>query len=252
MNKFATVLTVLLLMLPVALHAAETAKAGAELPCSVTASGTRATLQSPAFTFTLDTAEGLRAVSWENKLTGRKLSLGNGPEVELDIGLPGQPLTTPKLRVVKAPAASTSASGEAVFELAADDPKLSATVAYRWEAEQPVLRKSVTIANRGGQEWNRLLNVRLGVYLSAARPSGAKWVGFPVYLDDAFFLSLAHPSGRTVAEKGEVQLLQYPGAKLDPGKVFDCMEVVYGVAADGQARQGFIAHLKSRMRRVVR
>ena len=59
------------------------------------------TLESPAFAFTLDTADGLRAVSWENKLTGRKLSLGNGAEVELDIGLPDQPLTTPKLRVVK-------------------------------------------------------------------------------------------------------------------------------------------------------
>lgn len=90
-------------------------------------------------------------MSWENKLTGRKLSLGHGAEVELDIGLPGQPLATPKLRVVKMPAASTDVSGDAVFELAADNPKLAATVTYRWDTKQPVLRKFVTIANRSGQ-----------------------------------------------------------------------------------------------------
>ena len=59
-------------------------------------------LQANTFEFTLDTADGLRAVAWTNRLTGRTLELGNGPEVEFDIGLPDQPLVTPRLRVTGA------------------------------------------------------------------------------------------------------------------------------------------------------
>ncbi|MBT3291330.1 MAG: hypothetical protein HN380_28560, partial [Victivallales bacterium] len=60
--------------------------------CSVTVSGSRITLSSPAFAFALDTADGLRAVSWENRLTGREIPLGDGLEVGLDLGLPDGPL----------------------------------------------------------------------------------------------------------------------------------------------------------------
>jgi hypothetical protein len=61
--------------------------------------GRRLTLLSPAFAFTLDASDGLRAVSWENRLTGRILELGAGPEVGFDIGLPDRLLVTPRLRV---------------------------------------------------------------------------------------------------------------------------------------------------------
>ena len=60
--------------------------------CRVVQQERRVELCSPFFTFRLDTAAGLRAESWENRLTGRKLSLGNGPELEFDIGLPDAPL----------------------------------------------------------------------------------------------------------------------------------------------------------------
>jgi hypothetical protein len=56
------------------------------------------TMESPAFAFTLDTADGLRAVAWTNRLTGRTLDLGNGPEMAFDIGLPDQPLSTMRYR----------------------------------------------------------------------------------------------------------------------------------------------------------
>jgi hypothetical protein len=38
----------------------------------------RVRLTAPAFVFTLDIVDGLRAVSWENRLTGRTLELGGG------------------------------------------------------------------------------------------------------------------------------------------------------------------------------
>ena len=59
--------------------------------------------------------------------------------------------------------------------------------------------------------------------------------GFPVYAADEFFFTLAHPAGAAEGSGGKVSLRQYPGAKLPPGKTFECMEAVYGVA---KARRG--------------
>lgn len=230
----------------------------------------RVVLASPAFTFTLDTAAGLRAVAWENRLTGRTLDLGRGPEVEFDLGFPDQPLVTPTLRVTGLPAVEQAASGEAVFRLESDQPAARVTVTYRWSADAPVLRKFVVIENTGSAAWNRLLNVRLGQYATgeAALAGGElkPWPetfrdrahkvgglqGFPVYADDEFFLSLAHPAGWATQKPGEIRLGHYPGAVLQPGESRPCMETVYGVGAAGQGRAAFVAQLRGRMRRVRR
>jgi len=243
----------------------------------VTLQGDVVELRSPFFVFRLNAAEGLRAQAWENRLTGRKLSLGGGAEVEFDIGLPGQPLSTPKLNVTRKPTATSAANCEATFELSAADPNVSVSVTYRWDERQPVLRKFVSITNRSGTDWDRLLNVRLGTYRTDARtddkdpdfplylteshqggplgavndPAGSKR-GFPAYLEWQFFLGLAHPAGFATRQGSEVSLRQLPGLKLASGARFDCMEVVYGVSKDGAARQAFKDHLLGRMRRVRR
>jgi len=119
----------------------------------------------------------------------------------------------------------------------------------------------VSIVNRGNATWDRLLNVRLGVYrtdvaaddhdpdypvyltqehlggpvIAFEDPVGRKR-GFPAYLEQQYFLSLAHPAGFALRQEKTVTLKQLPGAKLEAGKQFDCMEAVYGVAAEGQAR----------------
>ena len=161
-DRILTHLACVAICCAVALGAA--AAPAAEPACRVVCDGTAVELHSPAFVFRLDTSDGLRAVAWQNRLTGRTIELGRGPEVEFDIGLPGQPLQTPRLRVVKRPAATNTDCGEAVFELESDDPSAAVAVTYRWDAEQPVLHKSVTITNRSEQTWNRLLNIRLGRY----------------------------------------------------------------------------------------
>jgi hypothetical protein len=242
----------------------------ADFPVAENSSGRGVVLTAPAFSFTLETADGLRAVAWENRLTGRTLQLSGGPEVEFDIGLPGQPLITPKLRVTRLPSTGQASAGEAVFELAADQPALSVKVTYRWDAREPVLRKFVTITNRGREPWDRLLNVRLGQYATGtAKLTGGELQvyppsfrqrahrigglqGFPVYAEDEFFFSLAHPAGWATQEPGKVSLRHYPGAVLKPGESRDCMEAVYGVGSAGLGRNAFVAHIRSRMRRVVR
>ena len=75
-------------------------------------------------------ADQLRAVSWKNRLSGRMLSLGDGPEVEFDIGLPGQALVTPKLTVKKGPTRAIEDCREAAFDLVATDPAVTARVTY--------------------------------------------------------------------------------------------------------------------------
>lgn len=265
-------LLVLTTIVPLCASAAQT-----DLAPSAMIERGRAELRSTTFVLTLSTADQLRAVSWQNRLTGRTLSLGNCPELEFDIGLPGQPLTTPKMLVKNGSSRTRDDSCEAVFELASADSSATATVKYRWNAREPVLHKFVSITNTGKSAWNRLLNVRLGDYRTDAKgddhdpdfplyltqehlggpvvpfddPIGRKR-GFPSYVEGQFFLSLAHPAGFAIRKGADVLLQQLPGARLAPGQRFDCMEAVYGVAPTGQARQAFVSQLRDRMLRVRR
>lgn len=180
--------------------------------CAVKRQGSKVELQSPMFAYGLDTADGLRAEWFENRLTGRKLSLGRGRELDMDLGPLGGPLATPKWRVAESPRGGSAAAGEAVFTLVAEGAALSARVTYRWNAAEPVLRKFIEIRNTGERErW--LLNLRLGSYRTEAKLVDREQ-GFPVYLDDQFFMSLAHPAGWATATNSEASLRQYPGTKL--------------------------------------
>lgn len=222
-----------------------------EQACRTVRQDKRIDLHSPFFVFHLDAAAGLCAESWTNRLTSRSISLGKGPELEFDIGRPDHLLQTPRLKVSKVEVKSQGETGEVVFQVDAREPAASAEVTYRWDAKAPVLRKSVTIANNGSRTWDRLLNVRIGTYQTNAKVVD-KEQGFPVYLGDECFMALGHPAGWTAGKDGQVSLRQYPGTKLAPGKTFQCMEALYGVAHAGQARNAFIAHLRGRMRRVTR
>ena len=86
--------------------------------CRVVRQGTQVELHSPYFVLRLDTTSGLRAHSWKNRLTGRTMSLGDGPELEFDIGLPGATLVTPQLEASKVEVTGQGETGEAVFWLA--------------------------------------------------------------------------------------------------------------------------------------
>jgi len=239
--------------------------------------GDRITLQSPAFLFQLDIGDGLRAEQWENRLSHRTLQLGHGPEVGFDIGLPGRPATTPRFKVTQAPAEGRTPGGEACFELVAEKPKATITVCYRWDERPAVLHKSVTIRNDGTAAWDRLLDVRLGTYVTDAAeyhdadwpvritksPASTEWAqwptdpagherGYPAYPEDQFFVGLAHPSGFATLERRQLRLVQHPGLMLEANQSFTCMETVYGVAPAGGARDAFCDYLRSRMRRVLR
>jgi hypothetical protein len=226
------------------------AEPAAEQDCRVVRQGERIELQSPLWVFRLDAAAGLRAKSFENRLTGRSLLMGDGAELDLDIGSLGGPLQTPKWQVTELPAAVSAAAGEAVFTMVANEPAITARVTYRWNATEPVLRKFVVITNSGEREV-MLLNLRLGTYRTPAKLVEREQ-GFPIYLDDEFFMSVAHPAGWATGKESEVSLRQYPGTKLAPAQAFTAMETVYGVSKAGEARKSFVAHVRSRMRRVVR
>jgi hypothetical protein len=219
--------------------------------CSVQRGESWVLLSSPAFAFRLNTTDGLRAEWLENRLTGDRIAL-DGPELEADIGLPDGRVETLRFKVAQVSPGRDTAAGEGIFRLQAEKPGLAATVTYRWNATEPVLHKLVEIRNEGPGEVNRLLQVRLGIYRTGAALSGGEPQGFPVYANGEVFLGLAHPAGWATQKAGEVSLRQYPGAKVPAGGKLACMETVLGVGRAGGGREAFLAHLKSRMRRIVR
>ena len=115
---------------------------------------------------------------------------------------------------------------------------VAVTVIYRWNAQQPVLWKFVTITNEDSQPWNRLLNVRLGSYTTDARAEvgdpdypgfletriddlAGKRRGYPAYVERQFFAGLAHPAGFALRDENTLTLRQLPGIILAPGASFE-------------------------------
>jgi len=227
------------------------ATAAAAQECSVEQGEGWVALASPAFELWLSTADDLRAVWLDNRLTGTRIAL-DGPELEAEVGLPDGPTETLHFRATGVTPGGGSAEGECVVLLTADRPGVTATVTYRWTAAEPVLHRFVEIRNDGPGELRRLLTVRLGTYRTGAALSGGASRGFPLYADGEVFLSLAHPAGWSAGAPGEVSLRQTPGAQVPAGGTFPCMETVIGVGRAGGGRAAFLAHLEGRMRRTVR
>ena len=227
------------------------ATAASAQQCTIRQGGGWVVLSSPAFALRLDTQDSLRAEWLENRLTGKRIAL-DGPELEADIGLPDGPVETLHFRVTQVTPKAGATTGECVFRLDSDRPGVTATVTYRWNAAESVLHEFAEITNAGPAELNRLLQMRLGTYRTEAALSGDGRQGFPVYANDEVFLSLAHPAGWATEKPGEISLRHYPGAKVPAGGKYTCMETVIGVGPAAGGRQAFLAHLKSRMRRIVR
>ena len=232
--------------------------------CSVVQDGTQLEIKSPFFVYRLSTDDGLRAKSWTNLLSGSTIVL-SGPEIEVDLGdTPENPTAIP-LAVSEV---KIQGSGSLLATLLNPQKTLAVEVNYQWDSETPFLHKYITLTNRSDAQI-RVLNVRAGAYISDAdiqdkiqvvptgvfgslARTGDKEPGFPLYLNDDFVLSLAHPAGWSTNLNGVASLRQYPGVKLSPQESFKCMEAVYGVGAKGEARKNFVDHVRSRSRRVVR
>lgn len=155
----------------------------------------------------------------------------------------GRAISTPKLTLQRV---RILREGHVACELRSDNPPLDVTVSYRWHADEPTLHKSITVTNEG-KGTVRLLNVHHGRYQTNAKVTEGGQ-GFPVYLNEDVFVSLAHPAGWAMGEAGRVQLRQYPGKLLVAGETYECMEAVYGVGG----RPAFLQHVRQRMRRVRR
>lgn len=234
-------------------------------------------IESPDFELCLNIINGLKAVWWLNKLTGRKLDMGNGSEIEFTIGLPYSSVTKPQGAVRKTPQLGNQSLNDVVFELYFDDVNAKVTVTYSWDGMLPVLSKVVNITNEGPTGWNRLLDIHLGTYATNAVPykdpdwpvllTKKTWQnaeldfwedpagqvrGYPAYLENQFFVGLAHPSGFSLLNGQKIELHHHPGIAIEPKQQYNSMQVVYGVANKGDIRANFRKHIYSRMRRVLR
>jgi len=244
---------------------------------NVTGKGSNFIIETPTFAFCLDSTDGLKAVWWQNKLSNRKLNMGNGDEIEFTIGLPGSKITKPKLMVAKTPKIGDQPLNEAVFELYGEEVNAKVTVTYSWNGTEPVLTKVVNIINEGTTAWNRLMDIHLGTYTTDAVPykdpdwpvlvTKSPWGsaeldyweepaghlrGYPSYLENQFFVGLAHPSGFSLLKGQKLELHHHPGIIIEPNNEYISVPAVYGVAEKDQARAAFKRHIYSRMRRVLR
>ena len=231
---------------------------------------------SADFELCLNATKGLKAVWWLNKLTGRRLDMGNGSEIRLAIGLPYSVVKISELTIYKKPEPGNYLN-DVEFELYDEHLNAKVIVGYGWDGIQPVLIKKVSITNDGPSAWNRLLDIHLGDYATDAVPykdpdwpvllTKKSWQnaeldfwddpagqvrGYPAYLENQFFVGLAHPSGFSLLNEGKIELHHHPGIAIEPGQQFISMQAVYGVANKGEVRNTFRGHIYSRMRRVLR
>jgi hypothetical protein len=233
-------------------------------------------IDAPFFSFCFHTKNKLKPLWWHNKLSNRRLDIRNGREIEFTTGLPGGKIYMSNLKILKLPKVGYSELNEVVFELFDDKLKAKVFVVYYWNGKEPVLKKRVKILNQGETTWNRLLDIHLGTYdmdlipysdkdfpvLVPKRPRSVEMVlwddpagrerGYPAYLENQFFVCLAHPSGFSLLSGNKLKLRHHPGIFLNPGDEFNSFEAVYGVSKPGEARSEFKKHLYSRMRRVLR
>lgn len=234
-------------------------------------------IEAPSFAFCLDATDGLKALWWRNKLTGRKLNMGEGDEVEFTIGLPEGKIIKPRLTVTKTPKPGGQPLDEVAFELSGEEVKAKVTVTYSWNGTEPVLTKVINIINGGTTAWDRLMDIHLGTYMTDSvlckdpdwpvlvtkipwgnaeldyweEPAGHVR-GYPSYIENQFFVGLAHPSGFSLLNGQKLELHHHPGIIIEPGSEFTSVAAVYGVAEKDQARASFKKYIYSRMRRVLR
>lgn len=209
-------------------------------------------LDPPFFTFRINYKDGLFAESITNKLTGDTIDLGHGSELDIAVTVPrAQGAVVPKWTIGNEAGASGSMGiSTYLFSLIAKDPAIAAYIAYEWNSNDSYMYKYVTIINHEPTPIT-LLNVRLGDYTTQL-PVEEREQGFPIYINNEIFMSVSHPAGFANASGGKISLRHYPGIVLKPEEHYECMETVYGVAKTGGARDAFVSHVRSRMRRVER
>jgi len=179
------------------------------LACPAAHAAAEVRVQAGSFVYTMR-PDGMTAESWVNRAAGTRLSLGHGSELEVETGDSPESPTRVVLEPDGAPEVARD-GGMVVVRLRSADGLLAAAVTYVADAEWPVMRKSVTLSNVGKAPI-RLLSVVLGRYaVGNAQLEGGER-GFPLYIDQRYFLSLAHPAGFAHAEGREMVLRQYPGA----------------------------------------
>ena len=145
---------------------------------------------------------------------------------------------------------STNQSAQLIVELEARGKPIHADIRYVWEEDSPTLRRFTAIKNSGSTSIC-LLDAELGDYETNGAASEG-FVGFPVHVNNQLFFGLAHPAGLCQGLDGRVRLTQFSGKTLSPGDTVDLMEVVVGVAGEGQSPAAFRDHIAGRCRRVAR
>ncbi len=202
-------------------------------------------LSNPQIAWCFDwTGGGLRSTGLENKLTGRTSPLTAARELALVFSSALDRVAEPLLRADNFTVRAVKRTGRlaAVFTLHSAAAGLDVNLHVKLDG--PTRRKWIEFTNTTGREL-LLLDVELDDFTVTGEASGGG-SGQPVFLDDAAFAALEHPSGDNRAAGGHVQLGHHPGRRLAPGAKFRSHVALVSVAPAGGARAHFLSDIESK------
>lgn len=119
-------------------------------------------------------------------------------------------------------------------------------VSLHVKLDGPTRRKWIEFTNNTGRDL-LLLDVELDDFsiAGAATEGGA---GQPVFLEDAAWAAMEHPSGDNRATGSRVQVGHHPGRRLVPGAKYRSHVALVSVAPAGEARAHFLAYVEAKSR----
>jgi hypothetical protein len=144
----------------------------------------------------------------------------------------------------------SSEKDQVTFILKEGRENLEATVQYSFDPQLNSFTKTTHIFNTGETDI-RIMDVNLGAYSTGADVSSGGQ-GFPAYLDQEVSLALRHPSGWVTGQNGKVNMFQFPGKRIEPGKKLKCMDWMLTLCPQGEARRVFRQNILRQSRRVQR
>jgi hypothetical protein len=135
----------------------------------------------------------------------------------------------------------------ATFWTESEEGQVEAVFNYQVRRGDPIVRKRVEVRSRVDAP-RRLLDVDVEDFeLDGAATDGG--VGQPVFVDDAAYCALEHPTGVNQGLGGAVRLRHFPGVTLTPGQTFTSKEALFGVAGSEGAGAAFRAYVRRNGRR---
>ena len=115
--------------------------------------------------------------------------------------------------------------------------EIEIAVTYELRADEPYLRKQLVLNNvAAGKVW--VVDLDVQVFRTVEWDSSAER-GYPIFIEDDFFVGLEFPAWSRIARDGELVLRHHPGKIPGPGESLTSKTAVIGVSESGAIKEQF-------------